>query len=626
MPFRRKTFLLRALVLVCLTQAGGSARAQEAQAPAQYPTLAALEQTIVPQADPLALARRLRGVSDIPPPPVDPPVREVGEQQLFWVTNDTENRTYPISATLRVVGEHIYLWLEDGTPVSDADLQALADAFDHTIYDAVRGLWGSEPSPGVDGDPRLYGLFARNLGAGLAAYFLSRHIYPAAVYPNSNQHEMFFFNLDGIGTTNIANPYVESVLAHEFQHMIRANIQDNDALWLNEGFSTFTQWVLFNDAGALLSFLSAPQTQLNTWAEAEPRAPHYGAAMLFINYFYERYGLEAVQQLSADPGTSLDAFDHVLAAMGEPGVDMLFADWSVANAVLDVGDGQYGYHNLPDNPPTPPPVATISSYPQTFDGQSNLYANDYYALSNLRGMKLLDIRLTMPDTVRLIAADAASGKWMWYSNRGDVSDMTLTRAFDLSAVDQATLSYNIWHDIEEGWDYGYVMVSADAGALWDILRTPNTTDANPQGNAYGPGYSGKSGDWLAESISLDAYAGQTILVRFETISDDGIAQPGMAIDDIAMPEIGYSSDFEADDGGWEADGWIWMDNRLPQQAWIQIIAEMGDDVRVTRWLATRDGQWSLPLDGETDQVILALSPFAPVTTEQMPYTLQISAE
>jgi hypothetical protein len=215
---------------------------------------------------------------------------------------------------------------------------------------------------------------------------------------------------------------------------------------------------------------------------------------------------------------------------------------------------------------------------------------------------------------------------MWYSNRGDVSDMTLTQSFDLSAVTEATLTYKAWYDIEEGWDYGYVMVSTDEGETWDILPTPYTTDDNPHGNAYGPGYSGKSDGWINESISLDKYAGQTIQIRFEMISDDGISRPGLAIDDVSIREIGYKSNFENDDGGWEAEGWIRIDNLLPQQTWIQVIEKVGNDVEVTRWQAAGEGQWSLSLAAGADQVIVAVSPFAASTTEAMPYTLQVDLQ
>ncbi|MEO8607007.1 MAG: hypothetical protein ABI690_03960 [Chloroflexota bacterium] len=617
-----------AILLFCsLSFTAVNVQAQDSNPSASYPTLTALEQAHIPLVDPVDLAKRLRHVKNIPTPPESVPVRHVGEQQKFWVSNDVENSEFQVTATLRVVGKHIYMWLENETGVSDSDLQNLADAFDNSIYDDVRNLWGGESSPGVDGDPRLYGLFAHGLGSDVAAYFVSRHIYPTQVYPTSNQHEMFFFNLDSIGEVNIASPRVESVLAHEFQHMIRAHIQDNDDLWLNEGFSTFTQLLLFNDPGAAYAFMYTPQTQLNTWAEEPPRDAHYGAAVMFVDYFYERFGLDALRKLSADPGTGLDAFDHVLKGMGEPGVDSLFADWSAANYVFDpnLDKGQYGYQNFPADLPRIPPIATASSYPFSYNGQSNQYANDYYALTNLKGKHSLNVSLEAPDSVPLFPADAASGKWMWYSNRGDMSDTRLTQKFDLSGVNHATLNYKTWYDIEDGWDYGYVMVSTDDGANWDILKTPHSSDSNPHGNAYGAAYTGESRNWIDESVSLDAYAGKKIQVRFEMITDDGIDQPGMAIDDVAIPELGYRSDFENDDGGWDAAGWIRMDNRLPQQTWVQAIEYSGGHVQVTRWRANGSDHWNLPLSDNVDQVVLALSPFAPTTTIPMAYKLRVEA-
>ncbi|MBI5671654.1 MAG: immune inhibitor A [Chloroflexi bacterium] len=605
--------------------------AQQPGAPADYPTLTALETTNVPAANRVELAQRLRRVGAIPATPASAPVRQVGERQTFWVLNSTENREFQVTATLRVVGDRIYLWVQDtadGTPINvlaDDDLRQLANAFDTFIYPRVRELWGSEASPGVDGDPRIYGLFAYGLGPGVAAFFASRHTYPRPVFPTSNEHEMFLFNLDSINPALIASLGVESVVAHEFQHMIRANIQENDAIWLNEGLSSFTSLYLYQDTGPAISFLSAPQTQLNTWSEDGPRLPHYGAALLFMTYFYERYGLDALQTVSTDPGTGLDSFDRVLRESGQPGVNDLFADWTVANFVLNpaVGDGRYGYQLLPPGLPGATPEAVVSTYPYRTANTANQYSADYTVLTNLDGAKSLDIRLSAPAEVQLVPTEAASGRWFWYSNRGDMSDTTLTRAFDLSNVSAATLHYRAWYYLEDRWDYAYVLASADGGRTWDFLTTPNTTDANPHSNAYGPGYTGQSNGWLDESIALDAYAGKSILLRFEMITDDAISQPGLAIDDIRIPEIGYSSDLETDGGGWDAQGWIRVDNRLPQQAWVQAVQHTGNDVQVSRWLAPLEAQRTLPLAEGVQQVMLIIAPFAPVTTVAMPYTLEV---
>ncbi len=131
-------------------------------------------------------------------------------------------------------------------------------------------------------------------------------------------------------------------------------------------------------------------------------------------------------------------------------------------------------------------------------------------------------------TVSVVPVDAHSESFMWWSNRGDESDMRLTRGFDLTGADHVTLNFWTWYYIENLWDYAYVMVSSDGGATWTPLSTPRTTAEDPYNNAYGSGYTGQSGGWVQESLDLSAYAGQQIMVRFEYITDDAVNQAGHA--------------------------------------------------------------------------------------------------
>lgn len=621
---RLATFLLL-LLLVAPVGAQDSNRIGESP---DFPTVTALEHADLPERDRTDLGRRIDGVTDIPPRPTSAPVRQVGNRENFWGSNDDIDESFEIPAVLRVVGEHVYLWVEEGAPVSDADLEYVARGFDETIYPGVRALWGSEDSPGVDGDPRVHILFAYGLGSTTAAYFAGDHTYPQAVVPTSNEREMFFVNMSTMGT-NIGYEDMLSVIAHEFQHMIRAHVDANEDSWLDEGFSTFTERYLgyFTSLWMPFTFQEAPYYQLNTWTEDGDRSADYGAAMMFTTYFYERYGIEATQRLSAEPANGLISVDVVLAEMGEPGVNDFYADWVLANWLLDrsIDDGRYGYTLMPPTLPRPMTRENIIAYPQRIAGQSNQYATDYYTLQNVRGGQSLDITFRMPDIVQLIPTRANSGSWMWYSNRGDNSDTRVTRAFDLSGVSSATLNYSVWYHIENLWDYAYLMVSTDGGATWTILETPYTTYDDPYFKSYGAGYTGRSGGWLQESISLDAYVGGEVLVRFEMITDDAVNQPGIAIDDLSIPEIGYSSDFENGTDGWEAEGWVLIDNRLPQQAWVQVVQMSGGNfVGMERFLAPTDDTWTVTLDSRTDNMMVAVSPFAPVTTVATPYTIEFS--
>jgi hypothetical protein len=106
----------------------------------------------------------------------------------------------------------------------------------------------------------------------------------------------------------------------------------------------------------------------------------------------------------------------------------------------------------------------------------------------------------------------------------------------------------------------------------------------------------------------------------------------MAVDNVRVDAVGYASDFEGDDGGWAADGWVATDNRLPQRAWLQAAqrAEDGTILSVDRWRRAPDlgenaATWTLTLAPDTEEVLLAVSADAPVTTEPMPYALEVRA-
>ncbi len=593
-----------------------------------YLTVTALAQTVVPAANAVDLAHRFRGLEAIPTPPVKPASPKAGDEQLFWVTDTDANRELQISATLRVIGQHIYMWVQSDVNIEIGEIQRLADAFDTRVYPQVRALWGEEASPGIDGDTRLYGLFARHLGNSVAAYFTSRNVFPKAVWPTSNEHEMFLFNLDTLGTQNLADTEIESVVAHEFQHMIRYNLERNEDIWLNEGFSTFTQLLLYQDAGSIRSFLNNPDTQLNDWPPNADTGPHYGAANLFVAYFYERFGEAGLRQLSNEQGRGLDTFDRVLHQMGQADVNTLFADWVVTNSVFSPqgDDIQYSHPLLSKDYGTASPITNTNEYPFSYTGTLNQYATDYHVFSNFGDKQVIDIHVDAPTIAKLIPFDAPSGQWMWYSNRGDQSDMTLSQAFDLTQVTTASLQYKVWYDTEAFYDYGYVTVSSDGGEHWQILQAPSSDTTNPVNGAYGPGYTGTSEGWRDETVSLDPFAGQKILVRFEFIGDDSTTSRGMAIDDVRIPQIGYQSDFENDGGGWQAEGWLRTDNRLPQQVWVQAIQRTGKQVDVQRWLVPNERDWQLPIKVGADNVVIAISPFAPVTNIPMDYTVTVRPE
>jgi immune inhibitor A len=243
-----------------------------------------------------------------------------------------------------------------------------------------------------------------------------------------------------------------------------------------------------------------------------------------------------------------------------------------------LSDGRFGYDFIDTAQPSLD--TDHANYPVERFTQVAPYGVDYIYLQG-------DVDLTLDfygDTrARLLDTGSHSGDHLWYANRGDDSNMRLTRAFDLSGLTQATLQFWTWYDIETDWDYGYVVVSNDDGATWQILRGPNTTDTNPNGNSYGWAYTGRSGDvpvWIQEGVDLSAYAGQQILLRFEYVTDDALNYPGWAIDDIAIPELAFLDDGE-EGRSWRAQGFQRLTAPLDQRFIVQVI-EMGETTSVRR--------------------------------------------
>ena len=213
----------------------------------------------------------------------------------------------------------------------------------------------------------------------------------------------------------------------------------------------------------------------------------------------------------------------------------------------------------------------------------------------------------------------------------DESDTRLTFPVDLSDVDKATLHFFTWYDIEDLWDYAYIEVSEDGGRTWTIMETARTTRENPNGNAYGPGYTGRSNgdtaEWVEEQVSLADYAGKEILVRFEYVTDAAVTQPGMFLDSVSIPEIDYYQDFENGPDEWQSEGWLLTNNVLKQRWLVQVIEPLANgDVKVHRMTVDENGHGELHLsDVRTNRdLVLVVSGLAPATVETAGYEFDIS--
>ncbi|MEZ4582060.1 MAG: immune inhibitor A, partial [Caldilineaceae bacterium] len=412
-----------------------------------------------------------------------------------------------------------YVWVESGRDYDYDAVVASVERFSEQSYPAEVAFFGSEWKPGVDLNPRVHILHVADIGTGIAGYYSSADQYTRAARERSNEKEMFYINLTWLNQAQDYNFY-ETVLAHEFQHMIHWANDRNEETWLNEGLSEFAQEVAGYPPDTIFArnFMAVPDTQLNTWNDSNAsNAEHYGSAYLFVRYFSQRFGPELTRALVAHKANGLAGITATLADAGIAMTgDDLFADWVVANFVDDpaaLGEtGVYGYDDI--DPGHAAVDRTITRLPAAgYTATVNNYATDYV---RWRAPRRSHRRVRWRDDDQLADTEPFSGEFAWWSNRGDDSDTRL-RTFDFSDVAAGSpilMDVTMWWHIEEDYDYGYVLVSRDGE--WEILPGQRT-DAN-QRQQLRPRLHGFGNDdtsaWVVEQFDLSAYAGEQVQVRF----------------------------------------------------------------------------------------------------------------
>ena len=542
---------------------------------------------------------------------------EVGAKDDFFVTKLADGTAHTITARLQLVSEHAYWWVDDAVSVPTRALQESADAYEEIIHPAVIGAFGDIWNPGVDGDPHLSVM--HTVLSGAVGYYGSKDEFPRFVHPHSNQREIIY-----VDTRNLqagSDSYL-GVLAHELQHAIHWNQDTGEDSWVNEGLSeAATSLAGYNPVSAD-AFLRKPGTQLNWWPDQLQNSyPHYGASNLFFNYLAQRLGsYDVLGELVAEQSDGLEGVNDFLAGFGMSFTDV-FSDWVVANHV-DAAEGPYAYPGEDVGVKKVYPMAEGSSLP----GLLPQFSARYYGLP--AGADRIVVRFTGDTMARLMDAVCASGKNCWWGGAGDAIDTTMTRAFDLRGLTKATLEFNIWHKIEQGWDYAYVEASGDGGETWDILAGSSTTEDNPSGNSYGHGYTGASDGWLTESIDLTAYVGGEVLVRFEYVTDDAVYLDGLLLDDIGILELAFLDDAE-DDAGWDVRGFSRVDGDLAQRFVVQLVERYADGgVRVSRMTLDEDNVGEITAEGASggfESAVVIVSPVTEGTRQPASFELSISA-
>jgi immune inhibitor A len=629
---RLRQLLLISLLLIlgacCTAPPSQTATPTPISAPTSIPTpIPTVPPTSTPTPVPTVAPTALEVLMTEPPPRPFPytvvnpttPRRVPNATRSFRVIDGITGERRGISARLRVQTESIAMWVQDGVWHDVRQLEEAATFLETQVYPTTQKVFGTEWTPGVDNDPHIHILHATGLGDGIQGYTSTVDEFPCTLFPFSNEAEMITVH---IGYVEVASPTYYELISRELQRLIQWYHDPNEERWLKEGLGELSIARNGGDpSGQVQAYLAQPDTSLANWTDEEIDA-HLGAAYLFTAYYHHRFGNPGTKALVAESLNGTSGINAALAKL-DTGVDFeaLFADWLVANYVSGT-PGSAARHNYAAASQAHAALTVVhESYPAAVDQSVHQYGADYIVL---RSDQDLHVQFSGETATPLLGLAPHSGRGFWWSHRADESLTTLTRSFDLSGVEQATLTYWTWYDIEDGYDYATVEVSIDGGEQWQVVQTPSGTDVDPHGNNPGWAYTGQSDGWVQEAVDLSPYAGKQVLVRFAYLTDEAVTETGFLLDDIAIPQIDYTDDAETD-GGWEAAGFIRTNDFVPQRYMVLLI-KVGETIAVERLPVGEDqtAEWTVPLSTEQwREAVLVVSGLAPLTTHPAPYQMTI---
>jgi hypothetical protein len=499
--------------------------------------------------------------------------------------------------TLRSVGENVEIWVADDLSfpderpahvVTQEQVDKLRDEFDSNIYPKATTFFGTPDV--LDGShsplPEMVGL-------------------PEGYYEGSDKVIMLVDNIIDEGYTNPDYPFfvagffwqtlenyidrniitidtnswetrLESTFfgttIHELQHLIHADNDGAEETWLNEGMSTFSEYLggYGHDDRSINFYLDHPENSLVNWDEHQgaktgpETIADYGQVYLFTLYMNDKFGQEFIRDLALKDTQGINSVNEVLKAHGSS-LDFTQVYQNFITALtLDserVGNGVYKFDSINLRDLEVDNEGTKRGKTVDFEGALKFekegvpaWGGDFKELKfqdKIRSISFDGVDF-LPIPWKSVADPLGSDNQVLWGNEGDEADNGLIFEADLSGVETATLKFDNYIDIEEQWDFGMVQVSTDGGETWTSLENENTRsdvveEGYPKIKENVPGFSGHYEDWQKETFDLSEYAGQKVLVSFRYLTDWGYNDTGWYIDNIEIPEIGFSNDGSSTD-------------------------------------------------------------------------------
>jgi hypothetical protein len=481
--------------------------------------------------------------------------------------------------------------------ISHDQLEYLLGEFDDTIYPTVSTYFGEPVARGAEGQKTWILVF--NI-RDEAYYDCTQTSYIAGYFSSSesatnNKNIMHIDSYDWANRTgpNAARPFLyEGVFAHEFQHLVHFDVDPDEESWVDEGLADLAGFLCgYGHSQGHIAYYMVyhPVTALTFWGGG---LESYGASYLFQLYLYEKFGgAPFVSALVQEQANGIEGIENNLAAFGyRETFNQIFDNWTIANYLdtnkkgdkygydtLNIGTNdswgytiEYALQNFWWGTPAQAPFGISSDF--LADAEPQPYTAHYYTFNN---KKAANVSIDGDDFAGTLPYEGTSE---WYSGAEAWAWRSFYQTFNIPAGG-ATLNFYTFYDIEEDWDYGYVEVHDLTTGEWYTLDAagtvnnvahaqdnPNTSAGREPSDYQTAGrwhaFTGYSGGWIPVSMDLDPFAGHAIELYFTTWQDGAFTLQMMYVDNIAIPELGFSDGVEGGEAGWTSTGWYVTDGIL----------------------------------------------------------------
>jgi hypothetical protein len=568
---------------------------------------------------------------------------QIGVLRTWLALDDEDDSIYLKKYRLRGIGDHIEVWVADDndkvasdlnfpdgdcrngdrTRVTDGQVAGLIDEFDNNIY-PIEATNYSVP-PARDGSNALlptYVPMAPNQyrGEGDNIVVLVDNVRDSNFYDTNNAHTEsyiagFFWSLyneyfdrnvmtiDGWDwahrtganppdepstdpcSNNGAHPYLyESVFAHEYQHLLEYYEDVDEASWVNEGLSNFTEnltgytdfdlsvsqvgfdravqcflgHIVTQTAVNTIPFTGGSENSLTLWGDQNDDPSEilcdYGSVTTIMMMLRSRYGNDFMGDLHREDGNGFAGLQAVLTDHGITATPrQIVHDWLVMAALdglIDDGASVTGASasrftasglDASINWDNDQSYATPGAPPNGADFVRLRDGDGYLSAADITSIDFDGATQHNPKPIEwTVEANPPShaGNPALFSGSGDNLDRAIVRSVAVPATG-ATLTFDTYYDTEPLWDFGFVQVSTDGGDTYTSLGNADTTSdhdpgAVPQVVDNVPGFTGNPGGWITTTFDLSDYAGQNVLLSFRYITDSSVTGDGFWVDNVTV--------------------------------------------------------------------------------------------